>query len=252
LPDDLTTLVAFYSSDDRTSFAAPWHGTLLLGTTDTEYDGDPRDAVASEDDVAELLAGGRRLLGDESIDRKPILSTWAGVRVLPRGQGDTRRAPREHVLATGPRGMISVAGGKLTTHRRIAQEVVALLPPELRPRRLKSTDEPLPGAAPSGPDLLEETVDAATATHLRSLYGGRAPALLDYADAPDAFERIHPSAPDVWAEVLYAREHEWACTVDDVLVRRTTLAHRGLATEHVREGIASRLAASPVPTSARV
>lgn len=249
LPAELTALVAFYSSDDRTSFAAPWRGTLLLGTTDTEHDGDPRDAVPSDDDVAEVLAGGRRLLGDELLDHMPILSAWAGVRVLPRGRGDTAKAPREHVAEIGPRGMISVAGGKLTTHRRIAADVIALLPPELRPRRLGPSDEPLPGAVPAGPDLVDETLDAVTAAHLHSLYGSEASSLLAYAENPDAFERIHPGAPDVWAQVHFAREHEWACTADDILRRRTTLAHRGLATETVREAVASRLAASPAPTS---
>jgi glycerol-3-phosphate dehydrogenase len=92
--------------------------------------------------------------------------------------------------------------------------------------------------------LLEAELDASTAAHLRSLYGGEAAALLDYADEPNAFDRIHQDAPDVWAQVLYAVEHEWAYRVDDVLRRRTTLAHRGLATAAVRDAVAKRMAAS--------
>jgi glycerol-3-phosphate dehydrogenase len=247
LPPELTALVAFYSSGDRTSFATPWRGTLLLGTTDTEYEGDPGDAVADEGDVAEVLAGGRRLLGDEIVDGAPILSSWAGVRVLPREPGDTASVPREHLVEIGPRGMISVAGGKLTTHRRIAADVIGLLPPEVRPHRLEHADEPLPGSSPFGPDHLEETLDATTAAHLRSLYGSEATSMLAYEDVPGAFERIHPDAPDVWAQVFYGREHEWACTVDDVLGRRTTLSHRGLATGAVRKAVSSRLARTTVP-----
>jgi glycerol-3-phosphate dehydrogenase len=250
LPSELTALVAFYSSHDRTSFAAPWRGTLLLGTTDTEYEGDPGDAVADEADIAEVLAGGRRLLGDEIVDRAPVLSAWAGVRVLPRAGGDTATVPREHLIHLGPKGMISVAGGKLTTHRRIAADTLALLPPEVRPHRVEPTNEPLPGAIPAS-DGLEDSLDATTTAHLRSLYGGEAGSLLAYEDVHDAFERIHPDAPDVWAQVHYAREHEWACTVDDVLRRRTTLAHRGLATNAVREAVSARLSGGPAPVVAR-
>lgn len=248
LPPELTALVAFYSSGDRTSFAAPWRGTLLLGTTDTEYEGDPRDAAADEDDIAEVLEGGRRLLDDEIVDHAQILSAWAGVRVLPREPGDTASVPREHLVQVGPRGMISVAGGKLTTHRRIAADVIGLFPPEMRPHRLEQADEPLPGSSPFGPDLLEETLDTTTVAHLRSLYGSEASSVLAYEDVPGAFERIHPDAPDVWAQVLYGCEHEWACTVDDVLRRRTTLTHRGLATGAVRKAVSSRLAGATAPT----
>jgi glycerol-3-phosphate dehydrogenase len=244
LPPGLTALVASYSADDRTRFAAPWRGTLMLGTTDTPFDGDPGQATASDHDVAEVVAGGRELLGGAFAD-DTILSAWAGVRVLPRKHGDTARVPREHLVEVGPRGMISVAGGKLTTHRRIAHDVVRLLPPDVRPRRPERSDGPLPGALPFDPGQLEETLDAETATHLRSLYGSEAASLLDYADHPDAFERIHPGAPDVWAQVLYGRDREWACTADDVVRRRTTLAHRGLATEEVKEAVSRRLAKAP-------
>jgi len=248
LPPGLTSLVAFYSSDDRTSFAAPWRGTLLLGTTDTEYDGDPGDARADEGDVAEVLEGGRRLLGDGLVDGDRILSAWAGVRVLPRADGDTATVPREQLLDIGPRGMISVAGGKLTTHRRIAADVLGLLPPEVRPRRLALGADPLPGAGHVQPGLLETELDAETAAHLRSLYGSDAARLLAYVDEPDAFERIHAEAPDVWAQVLYGVDEEWAFKVDDVLRRRTTLAHRGLGTESVRAAIASRMAGASAQT----
>ena len=248
LPPGLTSLVASYSSDDRTSFAAPWRGTLLLGTTDTEYDGDPGDAQADEDDVAEVLEGGRRLLADGLVEGDRVLSAWAGVRVLPRTDGDTATVPREHLLDVGPRGMVSVAGGKLTTHRRIAAEVLGFLPPEVRPRRIALGADPLPGAAPVQPGPLETQLDAETAAHLRSLYGSDAERLLAYADEPDAFERIHPDAPDVWAQVLYGVDEEWALRVDDVLRRRTTLAHRGLGTESVRAAIASRMAGASAQT----
>lgn len=253
LPPGWRALVAFYSSDDRTSFAAPWQGTLLVGTTDTEYDGDPALAVADDDDIREVLAGVAQLLPPERIDPGRILSTWAGLRVLPRGTGDTAVASREHLLSVGPRGVVSIAGGKLTTHRRMSSDALELLPAELRPRRLDSQPAPLEG---SGPHLdgagLRAAAGEEVATHLHTVYGSEVDGFLACAGEPGAFERIHPDGPDVWAQVAYAVRHELACTVDDVVWRRTSLAYRGLATEDVRAAVAARMkdvAAGPVEQS---
>jgi glycerol-3-phosphate dehydrogenase len=245
-----SALVAFYSTDDRTSFAAPWQGTLLVGTTDTEYNGDPSLAGVDDDDVTEVLAGVAQLLPPERVERSRILSSWAGLRVRPRGEDDTRIASREHLLSVGPRGVVSIAGGKLTTHRRMSADALELLPPELRPRRLGSSTAPLPGSARSldGAGLVAAAGED-VARHLRSVYGSEADGLAAYADRPGAFDRIHPDGPDVWAQVAHAVEHELACTVDDVVWRRTSLAHRGLADEGVRAAVAARMSESqkPVP-----
>lgn len=237
-------LVAFYSPDDRTSFAAPWRGTLLVGTTDTEYDGDPGCVTVDDEDVDEVLEGVARLLPPERIERSHLLASWAGLRVLSRGSEDTAVASREHLVSVGPGGVVSIAGGKLTTHRRMAAEALALLPADVRPRP-RYPLAPLPGSEPSldGAGLTAAAGDS-TARHLRSIYGSEAHLLLAQAVEPDAFERIHPDGPDVWAQVRHAVEHEWACTVEDVVWRRTSLAHRGLASDEVRAAVAERLAAS--------
>lgn len=246
-----SALVAFYSPDDRTSFAAPWRGTLLVGTTDTEFDGDPDLVGVDDDDIAEVLAGVAQLLPPERVERSRILSSWAGLRVLPRGEGDTAVASREHLLSVGPRGVVSIAGGKLTTHRRMSTDALGLLPVELRPRRPDSRPTPLPGSEPSldGAGLTAAAGEDA-AGHLRSVYGSEADLLLAYAHEDRAFERIHPGGPDVWAQVRFAVEHELACTVDDVVRRRTSLVHRGLATEDVRAAVAERMTDSRTPVPA--
>jgi glycerol-3-phosphate dehydrogenase len=181
-------------------------------------------------------------LPPERVERSRILSTWAGLRVLPRGEGDTAVASREHLLSVGSRGVVSIAGGKLTTHRRMSTDALELLPVELRPRRLGSPPAPLPGSEPSldGAGLVVAAGEEA-AWHLRSVYGSEATRLTAYAGEPGAFERIHPDGPDVWAQIHYAVEQELACTVDDVVWRRTSLAHRGLATEDVRAAVAERM-----------
>jgi glycerol-3-phosphate dehydrogenase len=141
--------------------------------------------------------------------------------------------------------MVSIAGGKLTTHRVIAVDALRHLPPDVRPRR------PRPGEVPLGRRCdafetarLRAQVDPAVATHLLRLYGADALRIAAYRDlAPDALEQIHPEGPDIWAQVDFARDEEWALTTDDVLARRTTLAFRGLASPAVVEAVGRRLAA---------
>jgi glycerol-3-phosphate dehydrogenase len=88
-------------------------------------------------------------------------------------------------------------------------------------------------------------VEPAVWRHLTHLYGCDAPAVVE-AGA----ERIHPASPDVWGQVRFAAEREWATTVEDVVRRRTTLAVRGLATAEVREAIAATLGRAGVLKSA--
>jgi glycerol-3-phosphate dehydrogenase len=224
--------------DKRAVYAVPCEGLLMLGATDTAFDGDPGSVAVEPADVATLLGQARRLLPDELLRREEIRFAYAGLRVLPVGAGDTARAPREHVVSVGPRGMISVAGGKLTTHRRIAIDVLRRLPAEIAPARLAPSDLPIAGGAAgrngAGPDAAPNGDPRA---HLARVYGSDAGAVVAYAETvPDALEPIHPDGPDVWAQVHHAVEHEWALTVEDVVRRRTTLGLRGL----------SGLAAAPV------
>jgi glycerol-3-phosphate dehydrogenase len=176
----------------------------------------------------------------ELLDRNRVSSAFAGLRALPFGDGDTGLLPREHVVSTGPGGMISVAGGKLTTHRLIAVDVLRRLPTELRPHRLRPSAEPLPGSGPVRRAGALAELDDDVAEHLLGLYGSDVGRVLDYgAAAPGALERIDPAGPDVWAQVAFAVHHEWARTEEDVVRRRTTLALRGLDGAAVRARISS-------------
>ena len=232
----------------RAAFALPWHGLLLVGVTDTPYDGDPSAVGVDEGDVSALLDGLAGVLAGDVLRRDRILSAFAGLRVLPRGDGETPRASREHVVEVGPAGLVSVAGGKLTTHRRIALSALRRLPADVRPRRLPLSDDPLPGAsrdAGSLPSLRD--LDAETRAHLVSLYGREAEGVVARAaSASDGLERIHPAAPDVWAQADHALVREWAVTAEDVAVRRTTLALRGLACGETLERLSARLTGEAV------
>ena len=218
----------------RVSFAIPWQDMLLLGTTDTLFEGDPEDARVTERDVDQVFAEAASALDPELLGRDRIRATFVGLRVLPGGDGATISARRETVFTRGRTGMLTVAGGKLTTYRRIALDALAAVRGELGLHRVDARPRPLPGAAGldrvSFPDELEPRVRS----HLLHLYGSLAEEMLaPAADDPSLLEPLHPHAPELRAEALYARTHEWACGADDVLRRRTTLALRGLATDEV-------------------
>jgi glycerol-3-phosphate dehydrogenase len=159
--------------------------------------------------------------------------------VLPLGDGSTTSARRETVYLRGPSGMLSVAGGKLTTHRRIALTALGLLRAELGLPRLDRRPFPLPGAI--DPDegvrrLARRVPDLppAVRAHLVHLYGSLAEEVLAPTVAdPDLLRPIHPDGPDVAAQAVYACDVEWAHRAEDVLRRRTTLALRGLSGEDV-------------------
>jgi glycerol-3-phosphate dehydrogenase len=123
------------------------------------------------------------------------------------------------VYTTGPTGMVSVAGGKLTTYRRIALEALD----HLGVRQLSRRPRALPGAADLDHVRWPVDVDATTRNHLLHLYGSLAVEVLAPAAAdPSLLELLVPGRPDVRAQELYAQTHEWALTDEDVLRRRTT------------------------------
>jgi glycerol-3-phosphate dehydrogenase len=188
---------------------------LLLGTTDSEYVGEPAAVGVTDADVRQVL--------DEAavaIDGlgAPV-ATFAGLRVLPGGDGGTASAKRETVFSTGPSGMVSVAGGKLTTYRRIALDALD----HLGVRGLSRRPRPLPGAAGLDRVAWPVELDPATRAHLLHLYGSLAAEVLAPAVEDSALlEPLVAGRPDLRAQQLYARTREWARTDEDVLRRRTT------------------------------
>jgi len=226
-------------ADGRVAFAVPWEEMLLLGTTDTHYEGDPADLEVTAADEATVLEEASTGLPPELLHPGRIVHRFAGLRVLPGGTGNTADATREHLVSTGRLGMVSVAGGKLTTHRRIALDVLRRVEGY---RGTKLCEEPLPGAGPLPPR--PEDVEITTWKHLCHLYGSEAGRVLAYRGSVDnALERIHPDGPDIWAQVHHGAEAEWAVTAGDVVRGRTNLEIQGHATPEVREKITSILRA---------
>jgi len=219
----------------RVSFAVPWEGMLLLGTTDVLYEGQPGAVEATEAEVAQILDEASVAVAPELLRADAICSTYAGLRVLPRGDGETASARRETVFHRGPGGMLSVAGGKLTTYRRIALAVLDALREELGLSAVDRRPFQLPGGA--APDLVacrlarsRPDLDPRVHAHLAHLYGSLAEDVLALAaEDPDLLRPLQSAGPDIVAQAVYARDVEWACRPEDILRRRTTVALRGLA-----------------------
>ena len=236
--------VAVSLEGGRHLYAVPCEGRVLLGTTDDEYEGDPAGVAAEPEEVSSLLQTAGEFLRPEMLREGRVISAFAGLRVLPRGGTATLDASRGHLIGVGPRGMVSVAGGKLTTHRRIALDALRNLPDAVRPRRLRLSDASLSGAL--APRFMEaySPLDSSTVQHLLSLYGGETPGLLARGNvSPDALERVTLGAPDLWAQVYHAVREEWAVTADDIIYRRTTLGLRGFDTPQIRRKISTILEA---------
>ena len=224
----------------RVSFAIPWEGVLMLGTTDEAYVGDPGAVAVAPDDERQILAEASRALPAEVLRPETILARFAGLRVLPVARRGTAAARREAKLSRGPQGMITIAGGKLTTFRRIALTVLEAAASDLGLRRPTLPATPLPGAGTiveiaselrhRRPELADETIAVLART-----YGTGAHRVLEYSeDDPDALAPLASGTAEIVAQLSYARDHEWAVTAEDLFRRRTTLALRGFDTPELR------------------
>ncbi|HEX7323934.1 MAG TPA: FAD-dependent oxidoreductase [Rhodanobacteraceae bacterium] len=218
------------TSDGRVLFLLPWQGGTIVGTTDIAAapSGEPRPTAA---EVAYLLGQ----LG-EWLDPPPeagdVRASWAGLRPLI---GDTAvrtaNIVREHHIEVGPKGLVSIAGGKWTTYRLMAEETVdrVVADARLAPRSgCRTRGLALAGAEGFHPGLADELtakyhLEHDVAAHLAHAYGGRAVALLDAA-APGSTQRLIVGYPYIEAEVAWARDEEMALTAEDVLARRLRLA----------------------------
>jgi glycerol-3-phosphate dehydrogenase len=231
----------------RVSFALPWQGTLLLGTTDEPYSDDPNDVSVTEADEAQVLGEAGLALEAEILGRDRILARFAGLRVLPAAPGRTSAARRETRIVREQSGMFTVAGGKLTTYRRIAAAALEAMRPELGLRTVSPSTAPLPGAV--DPRFQAEAIlrshpelDADTAGMLSRTYGSLSAEVLALADTDQALIEPLAAGVDVLAaQVVYARDYEWAVTAEDVLRRRTTLSLSGGDSTEVRDRVGELL-----------
>jgi glycerol-3-phosphate dehydrogenase len=244
-------LTLIHPDDGRVFFILPSPVHTIVGTTETPADAGPASVRATDEDVRYLLRAANHFFPAAKLEARDVISAWAGLRPLVAQQGTSANdASREHHLATAASGLLSITGGKLTTYRAMAQEVVDAAERALgraSPTPSTTGDVALPGAQRASDMAAEERAArevvgfAETAAHLVRAHGDRWRMLWELViQEPSLGDRLDPDLPYIRAEVLWAAAAEGAWTVADVLVRRMPIAYerhdagRALADEVAR------------------
>jgi glycerol-3-phosphate dehydrogenase len=213
LPGESAVMVP-QTSDGRVLFAVPWHDCVVVGTTDTSVDHIEVEPHPMDEEIGFILTNASKYLSKRP-SRSDVLSVFAGLRPLVK-VGDaksTAAMSRDHTILISNSGLLTIAGGKWTTYRKMAQDAVS------QAETLAGFEE-----RPCLTDHMQIhgwTKQRIPEANLR-VYGADAPAVRELATADSGLaERIHPELPYVGAEVVWAVREEMARTVEDVLARRT-------------------------------
>lgn len=212
LQSDSAILVP-HTADGRVMFAIPWHGHTLIGTTDTPLERVSEEPVPFDEEIGFVLETAGQYLSHPP-SREDILSCWAGIRPLVKSAGSstTSSLSRDHSIHIDPNGLMTIAGGKWTTYRHMAEDCVTqaamLAQLEERPcvtRRLR---------------IHGYHHHASERRHL-AVYGSDAIQIEEMTRLhPERARRLHDALPHIEAEVIWAARWEMARTVEDVLSRR--------------------------------
>jgi glycerol-3-phosphate dehydrogenase len=213
LPGDAAIMVP-HTSDGRVMFAIPWHNQTLLGTTDTPIEHVSLEPRPMEGEITFILETASRYLSKPPT-RADILSIFAGIRPLVKASGtaNTAALSRDHTIHVAQSGMITIAGGKWTTYRKMAEDCVdhAATIARLDERPCVTRKLKIHGFDPDAAKWDDLSVYGSGATAIRELM----------ADDPQLAINLHPRLPICGAQVVWAARHEMARTLDDVLARRT-------------------------------
>ncbi len=228
-------LVLASESDQRIFFLIPWRGLTLIGTTDTDYSGDPGAVQATSEEVEYLIRETNRLLPQLRLERERIISTFAGVRPLAAQEHkDPWAVSRTHLIHEDSNGMVTIVGGKFTTFRKIAEDVVDWLARKFREKKLnpcKTAQSPIGPASGTWrseemKELLQSLLQYAQiypseVSRLVQRYGAGARTILQWIrQDPRWAKPLCPHHPFTRGEVRYAVEEEMALSLSDLLWRR--------------------------------
>jgi glycerol-3-phosphate dehydrogenase len=225
----------FQNGDGRIIFAIPYEQDFtLIGTTDRDYEGDPKDVKITDGEIDYLCAAASEYFKNE-VRRRDIVWTYSGVRPLyDDGASKAQEATRDYVLkldgGPGEPAVLNIFGGKITTFRRLAESAMEKITEVLGAKGAKWTkastlpggDFPVTGFASQIAALRQDFgfLSEGAAKRLVRLYGTRARTVLGAAKSSEALgEKFGPVITE--AEVRYLMAHEWAMTAEDVLWRRT-------------------------------
>jgi glycerol-3-phosphate dehydrogenase len=236
----LSSIVAFSAIDNRLMFAVPLGNCTYAGTTDTDYTASPDHAQADAADVQYLLDSLNATFQGLQASPSDVISTWAGVRPLVAEEGAPSDVPRDYEIQIEPPGLFSITGGKLTTYRSMAEELLDLVVQREGKRfgwsatTCRTAENPLPGGhldrfdrfAGATISALEESwgLSRPAAERLVRTYGTDYARVLGYA-LPDRhlLRPLLPNGSVLRVEAVYAAAEEMALTLEDFMARRTDL-----------------------------
>lgn len=214
-------------------FVIPWFGKWIVGTTDTDYNEDPTQPVASDADIDYILDQANRVLKPR-LKRSDVIGVYAGLRPLISSAPDspTTKLSREHIVDRPTPGFVSIAGGKYTTYRVMAEDAVDIACAELRRITPDSETANLALIGADGYQALrnrlpliatEYGISEETAVHLIDRYGTLMIEVLDLGKELKQLDPIDPSLPYIKAEISYAVRSEGAMSLADIIDRRTRI-----------------------------
>jgi glycerol-3-phosphate dehydrogenase len=213
LPGD-TAIMVPHTPDGRVMFAVPWHDCVVVGTTDTAVDAIQLEPRPMEEEIDFILTNAAQYLTKQPT-RSDVLSVFAGLRPLVK-VGDaksTAALSRDHTILISNSGLLTIAGGKWTTYRKMAQDAVDQAETMAGFEERRCTTEHL--------QIHGWTKQQIDAPSLR-VYGADAAAIQELTEAEPALaEKLHPELPYIAAEVVWSVRQEMARTIEDVLARRT-------------------------------
>ncbi|WP_114560421.1 glycerol-3-phosphate dehydrogenase/oxidase [Desertihabitans aurantiacus] len=228
----------FLRTEKSVLFVIPWQHYWVIGTTDTPWNGPLRHPITTRTDIEYVLEQANKVLASD-LTADDIIGTWAGLRPLlqPKDSapGESAKISREHTVAEVAPGMVSIAGGKLTTYRVMARDAVDFaLGPEMA-RQWPSITEKIPlvgavGLEAAGRYLARVAPgygwDADRVEHLLSRYGSEVGTLIDLIEEDPSLAAPLPSAPVyLGAEVAFAVRYEGSLHLEDILLHRLRIDH---------------------------
>ena len=203
-----------HTDDGRVLFAIPWHHKVLVGTTDTPLPACEYEPKPLAEEIEFLLLHAARYLSKDPT-REDVLSMFAGVRPLvtnPEAE-NTAAISREHVVSISKSGLVTIAGGKWTTYRRMAEDTMeqAMVIGDLGERPCVTAELQIHGYHQHTENFGDLAIYGADAVDIKHLVQQR----------PELKKRIHPRLEYIKAEVIWAVREEMAVTVNDFLSRRS-------------------------------
>ncbi|WP_201629516.1 glycerol-3-phosphate dehydrogenase/oxidase [Psychrobacter maritimus] len=216
--------------DKRAVFVFPWENRTVLGTTDLDHPPlDDSEVGITNEEVDYLLTATNDLFSDADLNREDVISTWAGVRPLISDGGDGKRVSpskekRDHSVWLD-NNLVTVSGGKLTTFRLIALDVLKICQQvlafnEVDTKNLGSFNtEVFSNQPPTNPKF--STLTPPLQQRLQGFYGLQLDTLLELAHDEDL--AYVTDSNTIWAEIRFAARHEQVIHLDDLLLRRTRL-----------------------------